>query len=102
MTEYGSYAWRMIYRSLAVKRRKTPRKGEMTKADIFDRLVDIAGTRASQREELLAADLVNQENLFEIQDKISGLLLDVANDLDRAPELVRRFPYAFAARTKRG
>lgn len=68
---------------------------EMTKQDIFNRLVKLAKMPASMREEFLAADLVHQENLERIQGALGALLLDVATETGQVPVLLREFPYAF-------
>lgn len=71
-------------------------KGEqkMTKQDIFGELM-IINTLAWQDD-----DLMRQETLFELQDKIANLLLVVAQDIGNTAlkDLCDTFPYLYKKR----
>lgn len=71
---------------------------------VFERLCKLAAMRGSHRDPILVCDLVDQDNLFEIQNALSGLLFDVAKSLgtDKLDVLVKKFPYAFKAPAKGG
>jgi len=67
--------------------------------DVFDHLCKLAAMRGSHRDPILACDRVDQENLYEIQGALGGLLLNVAITLgpDKQKALAEKFPYAFKA-----
>ena len=71
----------------------------MTKMVIFDRLMELAShpNGGAGGGVLLACDMVHQEALYDFQDKLSALLLDVANDIGGAApkSLCEKFPFAY-------
>lgn len=75
----------------------------MTKKDIFDRLVEIAGhTNGGARGgTFLTCDLMHQDALYELQDKTAQLLSDIANDIGEGLALAKRFPNAFHGEMKK-
>lgn len=70
----------------------------MTKKAILGRLVAIATHQGSHRDPFICCDLVVQEELFDIQEKLSQLMLDLATDIGPESEdmLCTRMPYAFS------
>ena len=65
---------------------------------VFERLCKLAAMPVNGRQEpLLACDLVTQDNLYEVQDALCALLLDVAKTLgpEKQKALAAKFPYAF-------
>ena len=65
----------------------------MTKNQILKKLIAIAKT-GSGRSPFLCADLVDQEDLYDIQEKLSTLMADLANDVG-TDILSTEFPWAF-------
>ncbi len=63
--------------------------------ETFRRLCEIAEYREEGSSPFLVADLVHQEDLFKIQEKIGDTLLKLAQAIGLEDELVKRFPYAF-------
>lgn len=45
-------------------------------------------------------DMMDQETLFELQDKLGRLLLQVAADENKTDDLVKSFPWLYKPRTK--
>ena len=64
----------------------------MTKQDIFNELM-IINTLAWQDD-----DLMTQENLFALQEKVANLLLAVAQDIGNTAlvEICKEFPYLYS------
>lgn len=72
----------------------------MTKEQILDRLIKLAGT-GSGRSPFIAGDLVHQDDLFDIQEQLTALMVDLGNDIGDAAvgKVVRAFPYLFKSET---
>ena len=66
--------------------------------EILDRLEDIAAMGGSNRDPFICCDLVGQEELFEIQNKLATLMLDVAHAIGNGASegLAKRFPYIYS------
>ena len=66
----------------------------MTKADIYAKLKTI--NAIAWRDD----DLMEQENLFDLQEQLANLLLAVAQDCGEKTltDLVRSFPYLYSVR----
>lgn len=69
----------------------------MTKKQILKRLVAI-GKIGSGSSPFIVGDLVHQEDLFDIQEKFSALLADLATDIGNSgiDEITTAFPYVFS------
>ena len=69
----------------------------MTKQQILDRLIQI-GKTGSGRGPWVVADLVHQEDLFEIQEAFNALVADLATDIGGAgiDKIVKAFPFLFS------
>ena len=67
----------------------------MTKSEILNRLVDIAKTGKYQP--LICCDMVHQEDLYDAQEKLTILMVDLANDCGgpQGRMLEQQFPYVF-------
>ncbi len=68
----------------------------MTKKQILDRLIKI-GKTGSGRGPWVVADLIHQEDLFDIQEAFSALVADLATDIGNAgiAKITKAFPYLF-------
>lgn len=66
----------------------------MTKADIYTKLKTINSIAWHDD------DLMEQDNLFDLQEQLANLLLAVAQDLGEKTlqDLVRSFPYLYTVR----
>lgn len=64
---------------------------------IFDKMVEFGAMPGGYRDPFLACDLVNQDNLFSLQEAYAALLLDMARLVGPEAEktLISKFPYAF-------
>lgn len=73
----------------------------MTKKQILDRLIAI-GKTGSGSSPFIVGDLVHQDDLFDIQEKFTALISELANDIGDAgiDKVVKAFPYLFSAETK--
>ena len=74
----------------------------MTMLDVFSRLVAIAGATngGARGATLLSCDLIHQDALYTLQERLAALMSDVANACgpDAARRLEREFPHAFERR----
>lgn len=74
----------------------------MTLNNVFDRLVEIAATSngGARGDIVLSCDMLHQEALYTLQERLAPLLADVANACgpDAVRRLEREFPYAFERR----
>jgi hypothetical protein len=74
----------------------------VTMNDVFERLVAIAGgTNGGARgANVLACDMIHQDELYTLQDGLAALLADVANACGpgQARRLKHEFPFAFEHR----
>ena len=61
----------------------------MTRNDIYNRLKKI------QSLAWRGDDLMEQDTLFEMQDYIASLILDVAEDCGKTDDLVQSFPWLY-------
>ena len=61
----------------------------MKKELIFNQLVEL------QRILWRSDDRIDQDDLFEAQDQLSSLVLDLAKDLGKDDEVVDEFPYLY-------
>ncbi len=68
----------------------------MTKTEIFDTVVEI--------QELLwkSDDLMDQEILFLLQDKVATFALELAESEKKQKDLVQRFPWLYTLNEKGG
>ena len=75
---------------------------QMDLNDVFDRLVEIAGSTngGSRGEMLLSCDMLHQDALYQLQGELATLLADVANACGpvQMKVLETRFPFAFQRR----
>lgn len=72
----------------------------MTKDQLFHRLIGIAKMDGSSRDPFICCDLVGQDELFSIQEKLATLLLDLGNDIGKADQLSREMPHTFRLEKK--
>ena len=61
----------------------------------FENLRDIMAMPASGRDVFASADLVGQDELFEIQDKLAQMTLKAAQQVNREKELAKRFHWIY-------
>jgi hypothetical protein len=68
----------------------------MNKTKIFEKLVEI------QKTVWRGDDLIDQEDLFELQDQIANLTLEVSKDVGKAAEkwLSETFPWLYKLEVK--
>lgn len=69
----------------------------MKPTDTLDKLIEIAQIRVSNHGNVLSADMVmNQDRWYDVQEKLSNLMLEVAQAIPGGQErLCVLFPYAF-------
>ncbi len=69
----------------------------MTKKQILNRLIKI-GKTGSGRGPWVVADLIHQEDLFDIQEAFNSLVGDLATDIgnDGIDKITKAFPYLFS------
>ena len=74
----------------------------MTMLDVFNRLVAIAGATngGARGGTVLDCDLIHQDALYTLQERLAVLMSDVANACgpDAAKRIEREFPHAFERR----
>lgn len=69
-----------------------------TKREILLRLTKIAGIGGGARSPMICSDLINQDQLYDVQEKLQDLMRDIANDpeVPDGPALLSKaFPYIF-------
>tara|TARA_R100000655_G_scaffold14716_6_gene33120 strand:+ start:2308 stop:2934 length:627 start_codon:yes stop_codon:yes gene_type:complete len=64
---------------------------------VYDGLCKLMAMDACGRSPFACADMVGQDELFEIQDALARLTLSVANFTGQAEGLVKQFPYIYGA-----
>lgn len=73
---------------------------KLTMQQILNRLMDLATHGASTHSPFICADLVDQEELFDIQEALGKLIADMADGM--GPKHVRtictRMPYIFSVK----
>lgn len=57
---------------------------------VFSHLVDIGKIKAGSRATLLDGDLIYQDQLFEVQEKLGKLLVDMANVLPNGGQVLQK------------
>jgi len=79
------------------------KQSKMTPAQILSRIKAIAWTPACGSEPFAACDLVDQDSLFNIQNELATLMLDLANSISvkQADKLVKDFPYLYSMEEER-
>lgn len=63
--------------------------------EVFDGLRKLMAMDACGRSPFACADMVGQDELFEIQDELARLTLSVANFTGQAEGLAKQFPYIY-------
>lgn len=74
----------------------------MTKRQILDRLIEIGKTGA--RNPFIVADRVDQEDLYDIQEKLTSLIADLADKVGNSGvnKVMKAFPYLFKVKSAGG
>lgn len=74
----------------------------LEKDEIFKRLVAIAKMPSGAHATLLHGDRIDQEQLNEVQEKLSDLLVDLGNEIPGGAALLQKeLPYDFETTTKK-
>lgn len=75
----------------------------MTKKQILKQLIAI-GKTGSGRNPFIVSDLVHQDDLFTIQEKLTKLLSALATDVgnDGIDAIIKAFPYVFSEKPVAG
>lgn len=74
----------------------------MTANDLLNKVIALGKAPGSYSSPFICCDLVSQENLFDVQEKLRELMLDIACFVEGGQErLCKEFPYAFKAQKGR-
>ena len=65
-------------------------------SEIYVELVELMKMPGSHRDQFATCDLIGQDELFEIQDKVAALTLKVANMAKCAEDLADTFPHIYS------
>ena len=80
------------------KRKKSSSRtsNPLTKLEILDRLIAIGKVGGGARSTMICSDLIDQEQLYDVQEKLQNLMEDVALDVPGGDLiLVKEFPYVW-------
>jgi hypothetical protein len=65
-------------------------------SEIYVELVELMKMPGSHRDQFATCDLIGQDELYEIQDKVAALTLKVANMARCAEDLADTFPHIYS------
>jgi hypothetical protein len=72
---------------------------KLTMNDVLARLIAIANVGGGARSKMITSDLIDQEQLCDVQEKLQGLMTDVANQVPGGGlKLTKDFPYVWKLR----
>lgn len=68
----------------------------MTANDLLNKAIAIGKMKGSHSSPFICCDLVDQDNLYAVQEALRALMLDIACFVEGGQErLVKEFPFAF-------